>query len=195
MLWERIWPFTESAIVEDLKEASSGNVTVRSTHRLYFPVPGCILEGVVFQHDKWTLITIEKLTVHGSFSGIFTHHVPRITAEGGHVFIPPFGSNLSFHSEHSNLVVEQIIANGSIVEFASNDPQKKPLRFDVHQALLSDVRWGYPIGYDLKIHNPEPPGEIATRGKFGAWTSGRPGDTPISGEYTFDRASLGVYGG
>ncbi len=47
----------------------------------------------------------------------------------------------------------------------------------------------------MKFHNPEPPGEIATRGEFGAWTKGRPGETPILGEYTFDRADLGVYGG
>ena len=51
------------------------------------------------------------------------------------------------------------------------------------------------MDYDLKFHNPEPPGEISTRGKFGVWTRGKPGETPISGEYTFDHADLGVYGG
>jgi AsmA-like C-terminal region len=195
--WDRIWPFTEKAVVQDLAEASDSTVTIRGSHRTYFPAPGCVLEGVVFHHgpDKWTLITIDKLTIEGSYSGIITKRVPRIRAEGGHVFIPPFGSNVTFETQHSKLVVEELVADGTVIEFASNDPDKKPLQFEVHQGLLHDVQWGNPIAYDLKFHNPKPPGEIATHGKFGVWTKGHPGDTPISGEYTFDRADLGVYGG
>jgi AsmA-like C-terminal region len=196
IFWNQIWPFTEKAVVEDLAEASDSTVTIRSSHRTYFPFPGCILEGIEFHHgsDRWTLITIDKLTIEGSYSGILTKHVPRIRAEGGHVFIPPFGSNFTFDTQHSKLVVDEIIANGTVVEFADG-PNNKPLRFEVHQGLLHDVEWGSPIAYDLKFHNPEPPGEIATRGKFGAWIKENPGETPISGEYTFDQADLGVYEG
>ena len=197
LLWNRFWPFTEKAVVQDLAEASDSAVTIRSSHRTYFPFPGCILEGVEFHHgpDKWTLITIDKLTVEGSYSGIVTKRVPRIRAEGGHVFVPPFGSHVTFTTQHSNLVVEELVANGTVVEFASNDPSKKPLRFEVQQGVLRDVRWNTPIDYDLKFHNPEPPGEVAARGKFGVWIKGNPGETPLSGEYTFDQANLGVYGG
>jgi hypothetical protein len=197
VLWNRIWPFTESAVVEDLADASDSAVTIRTSHRTYFPIPGCVLEGIQFQHgnDIWNLITIEKLTVEGSYSGIFTRHVPRIRVEGGHVFVPPFGSNVTFQTQHSKLVVDEIVANGTLVDFASNDPKKQPLRFEVYEALLHGVRWGSPLSYKLRLQNPEPPGEITTHGKFGAWTTGHPGDTPISGEYTFERADLGVYGG
>lgn len=197
LVWNRFWPFTEKAVVEDLAEASDSIVTIRGSHRTYFPFPGCILDGVEFHHgpDKWTLITIDKLIVEGSYSGILTNRVPRIRAEGGHVFVPRFGSNVTFKTQHSKLVVEELVANGAVVEFASNDPSKKPLRFEVQQGLLRDVQWGNPIDYDLKFHNPEPPGEIATRGKFGVWMKGNPGETPISGEYTFEHADLGVYKG
>ena len=184
-------------MVQDLAEASDCRVTVRSSHRTYFPSPGRILEGVKFHHgpNNWTLITIEKLTIEGSYSGILTRHVPRIRAEGGHVFVPPFGSHVTIETQHSRLVVEEIIANGTLVDIASNDPKKQSLRFEVSDAVLRDVQWANPIDYTLRFHNPEPPGEIATRGKFGAWTKGRPGETPISGEYTFEHADLGVYGG
>lgn len=197
VFWNRFWPFTGKAIVEDLAEASDSTVTVRSAHRTYFPFPGCVVEGIVFKHgpNKWTLITIDKLTIEGSYSGILSKRVPRIRAEGGHVFVPPLGSNVTFNTQHSNLVVEEIVADGAVIEFASRDPNKKPLRFEVHQGVLRDVQWGQPINYDLKFHNPEPPGEVATRGKFGVWTTGKPGETPISGEYTFENADLGVYGG
>ena len=197
LLWNRIWPFTERAVLEDLAQASDCTVTARTSRRTYFPIPGCILEGVEFHHgpDKWSLMTINKLTIEGSYLGIFTRHVPRIRADGWHVYVPPFGGNVTFDTQHSKLVVEEVVANGAVVEFASNDPQKKPLRFDVQEAHLHDLRWGSPIAYELKFHNPEPPGEIATHGKFGAWTTGKPGETPLSGEYTFDRADLGIYGG
>jgi hypothetical protein len=91
--------------------------------------------------------------------------------------------------------VDELVANGTTVEFTSAESQKHPLVFDVHEALLRSVRWGSPIHYRFKFHNPDPPGEISTQGSFGAWADGHPQDTPISGVYTFDDADLGVYGG
>lgn len=193
----KYWPFSEKAVQEDLAEASDSSVTIRSYHPTYFPSPGCILEGVEFRHgaDQFKLITIEKLIINGSYSGILTRHVPHITAVGARVFIPPFGSNVQFHSQHSDLVVNELVANGAAVEFLSAKPGQHPVMFDVHEAFLRDVRWGGPLEYRLKFRNPSPPGEISVEGKFGAWTDGHPQDTPMSGKYTFDHADLGVYGG
>src|SRR5579862_2403266 len=197
VFWNRFWPFTEKAIVEDLAEASDSTVTVRSAHRTYFPHPGCVVEGVEFKHgpNKWTLITIDKLTIEGSYTGIVTKRVPRILVEGADVSVPPLGSNFTFKTQHSKLIVEELVANGVMIDFASKDSSQKALRFDVHQGVLHNVQWGSAIEYDLKFHNPEPPGEIATRGKFGIWTEGEGPETPISGDYTFEHADLGVYGG
>jgi hypothetical protein len=193
----KYWPFSEKAVQEDLAEASDSKVTIRGYHPTYFPRPGCILEGIEFRHgaNQFRLITIDKLIIEGSYSGIFTRHVPRITAVGARIFIPPFGANTQFRSQHSALVVDELVANGTTVEFTSADSQKHFLVFDVHEALLRSVRWGSPIHYRLKFHNPDPPGEISTQGSFGAWADGHPQDTPMSGVYTFDHADLGVYGG
>jgi len=197
VLCRKYWPFSEKAVQEDLVEASDSTVTIRGYHPTYFPSPGCVLDGVEFRHgaDHFKLITIDKLIIEGSYSGILTQHVPRITSVGARIFIPPFGSKTEFHSQHSQLVVDQLVANGTLVEFESAKPQKHPLVFEVHQDLLSSVRWGSPIQYRLKLRNPDPPGELAVEGKFGAWADGHPQDTPMSGAYTFDHADLGVYGG
>src|SRR3954447_11453868 len=164
----KYWPFAEKAVQQDLAEASDSTVTIRGYHPTYFPSPGCVLEGVEFRHgaDHFRLITIDKLIIEGSYSGILTRHVPRITSVGAHVFVPPFGAKTEFHSQHSQLVVDQLVANGTMVEFESAEPNKYPLVFEVHQAVLSSVRWGSPIQYRLKLHNPEPPGELAVEGKF-----------------------------
>src|SRR5580765_2338807 len=193
----KYWPFSEKAVQEDLAEASDSSVTIRGYHPTYFPHPGCILEDIEFRHgaNQFRLITIGKLIIEGSYSGIFTRRVPRITAVGARIFIPPFGANTTFRSQHSALVVDELVANGTTVEFTSAESQKHPVVFDVHEALLRSVRWGSPIRYRLKFHNPNPPGEISTQGSFGAWADGHPQDTPMSGVYTFDHADLGVYGG
>lgn len=190
------WPFSEKAVREDLAQASDSTVVIRSYHPTYFP-PGCTLEGVEFRHgsNRFKLITINKLVVEGSYLGILTRHVPRITAIGARVFIPPFGGHVQFHSQHSKLVIDELVANGTGVEFTSADPGKGSLVFDVHEALLRAVRWGHPIRYRLKFHNPNPPGEIFAEGNFGAWADGHPQDTPMSGTYAFEHADLGVYGG
>ena len=190
------WPFSENSVREDLAEASDSVVRIRSYRPTYFP-PGCTLEGVEFRHGNtnFKLITINKIVVEGSYLGIFRRHVPKITAVGTRVFVPPFGGNVQFHSQHSSIVVDELIASGTDVEFISADQKTNSLTFDVHEALLRSVRWGSPIEYQLKFHNPNPPGEIIVEGKFGAWADGHPQDTPMSGNYTFEHADLGVYGG
>lgn len=192
----KYWPFSEDAVRQDLAEASDSTVTIRSYHPTYFP-PGCTLEGVEFRHgrNQFKLITINRLVVEGSYLGILTSHVPRITTIGARVFIPPFGGGVKFHSQHSKIVVDELVANGTGVEFISSDRQTPSLVFDIHEALLRHVRWGSPIQYRLKLHNPTPPGEISVEGNFGPWADGHPQDTPMSGNYSFDRADLGVYGG
>ena len=192
----KYWPFSEKEVVQDLAEASDSKVTIRSYHPTYFP-PGCILEGVEFRHGdrNFKLITIDKLTVEGSYLGILRRHVPRITSERAVVFIPPFGSGLTFHSQHSNIVVDDLVANGTAVEFLSADARKPSLVFDVHEAQLGGVRWGSPMHYRLKLHNPNPPGELAVEGRFGPWADGHPQDTPLSGNYKFDHADLSAYEG
>jgi len=196
ILSARYWPFSEKEVQEDLAEATDSTVTIRSYHPTYFP-PGCTLEGLEFHHGprRFKLITIDKLVVEGSYTGILRRHVPRIRAVGAKVFVPPFGENVQFHSQHSNIVVDELVANGTAVEFLSSEAHGEPLVFDVHEALLRAVRWGSPLQYHLKFHNPDPPGEIAVDGKFGAWADGHPQDTPMSGKFTFDHAHLGAYGG
>src|SRR5215469_9795914 len=190
VLGVRYWPFSEHAVKQDLAGASDSTVTIRGYHPTYFPVPGCVLKGVEFRHGRrqFEIITIDQLRIEGSYPGILTRHVPRITAIGARVLIPPFGAGVQFHSQHSNLVVDELVANGTKVEFESADARQRHLVFDAHEAWLRNVRWGSPIQYKLKLHNPTPPGEISVQGNFGPWADGHPQDTPISGTYIFEHA-------
>jgi hypothetical protein len=198
MEWRRHWPYSQSEVLQDLREASDSQVRVRTFHQTFFPSPGCVLEGLDFRNNPSAakpLITIDKLTIQGSYLGLLAQRVSRITAEGLVVTIPPFGTGKALHTAKSKITVSEIVANGAVVEFLSKDPDKKPFRFDIHEALLRNVGWRSPLIYRVKIHNPEPPGEVAAEGKFGVWNLTDVGDTPISGKYTFANADLSVYEG
>lgn len=196
--WRRFWPFEPQSVIENLQEASDSRVQITTFRRTYFPSPGCVLEGVVFVHGTNPprhLITIRKITITGSYLGIFVHHLSRINAEDMHIFIPPFGSGQRFHTTPSTITVGEIVANGASVEFASRRPDKQPLRFEIQEASLRDVGWKGPLTYRLKVHNPEPPGDIAATGQFGVWDRNDPAQTQLSGEYKFEHADLSVYKG
>ncbi len=198
LLWVELWPFQQKPVVQNLEEASDSKLRLRAFHRTYFPFPGCVIEGLEFNHGSPTskpLITIEKLIIRGSYFGILFRHLTRITAENMHVFVPPFGSGATFHTTPSKITIDEIVANGAVLEFALRKPDTQPLRFEIHEASLRDVGWNGALSYRVKVRNPEPPGEITASGKFGVWNINDPGQTPVSGEYKFDQANLSVYHG
>ena len=197
VLWVEVWPFQQKPVVQNLEEASDSKLQLRAFHRTYFPFPGCVLEGLQFNHDSNTkpLITIEKLIIQGSYLTVFSRRLTRMTAENMHIFIPPFGSGETFHTSPSKITIDEIVANGTVLEFALRKPGQQPLRFEIHNALLRDVGWNGALSCWVKVRNPEPPGEITASGKFGVWNINDPGQTPVSGEYRFDQADLSVYHG
>lgn len=190
------WPFRQEAVIQDLHETTDSDVHVRAFRETFFP-PGCVLEGVNFLHGSGAkpLITVERLTVEGSYLGIVLRRVNRVTAQGMQVFIPPFGTEQRFHITRSSVTVREFDANGATLEFASKKMGANPLRFDLHEASFRNVAWNAPLGYHLRLHNPNPPGEITANGQFGMWDQGDAGRTPVSGQYKFEHADLSVYGG
>jgi AsmA-like C-terminal region len=192
------WPFTKSAVVQDLREAADSEVTVRSFRETHFPFPGCVMEGVSFYHanDKsQPIISIDRLSIRGTYTGILAQHVSKITAEGMHINIPAFGTSQGLQTHRSKITIDEIVANGATLEFARNDSAEKPVRFDIYEATLKDVGWSGPLTYKVKVRNPMPPGDVSAEGKFGVWNENDPGSTPVSGEYRFEHADLNAIGG
>jgi hypothetical protein len=193
------WPFSRQSVVKQLEDVSRSRVEVGDFHRTYFPRPGCVLQNVIFHHNPKTgappLITVEKMRVEGTFAGIFRKHVRRINAEGMHIFIPPPGTEHFETPARSTVIIDDLIADGAILDVASRQPGKAPLRFAFHSFTLNDVGSHGPASFQAKLSNPEPPGEINTTGKFGPWNADDVGKTPVSGEYVFQHADLGVFHG
>lgn len=194
------WPFSREAVLKDLEEASLSKVEVGAFHETYFPRPGCVLERVVFQHNPKAgsapLITIERLRIEGTFSGLFNRHVRSIRAEGLRILIPARGSGEHFQMfKRSTFVIDDLIADGAVLQIASHDPEKQPLQFSFHNFVISNVGSDGPASFQAKLSNPEPPGEITTTGRFGPWNPDDVGKVTVSGDYLFQQADLSVFRG
>ena len=199
------WPFTRDVVVKALQETFSSTVEVKAFHGTYFP-PGCIAEGVTFRRnsdrDDPPIATIEKLTIQGAYWEFFRapKRVRRIRIEGLRMFV----SSRSERSENAAksgspaqaaLIIDQIIADGAVVEFASGQSGKEPLKFEIHQMMLNSVADDRPMSFHVVLLNAKPPGEIRTDGQFGPLQPQDMGQTRLSGSYDFQRADLGVFSG
>ena len=49
--------------------------------------------------------------------------------------------------------------------------------------------------FDAELTNPRPQGTILTSGRMGPWVVEDPGETPVAGDYRFERADLSVFKG
>jgi hypothetical protein len=191
------WPFSKDAMLQLLSENTDSQVTLRSFQETYFPSPGCVIQDLVFNHDPAAaqpLITVKKLTIQGSYRGLFARRVPRIVAEGLRIVVPAFGTGKQFHIKESHFTIDELVLDGAVIEYTAH-VDKKPLLFEFHQAAMRGAGWFRPFSYDVKLHNPEPSAQVSVTGMFGAWKQNNTGATPISGQYTLKDADLSAYRG
>ena len=190
----RNWPFTEAAVVQSLEAASSSKVKLGCFQRPYFPHPGCVARDLVFRHQSGSatppLIVIRELTVRGSFLGMLRKHVATVRADGMQIYIPR--ENQEEFKSSTDVVIDELTADEAILKF---ERKNKPLVFSIHSGKLQNVGGPGGMPFQIRLTNPEPPGEIEASGNFGPWKTGKAGGTAVSGHYTFQRADLGVFDG
>jgi hypothetical protein len=200
------WPFTREAMTKRLERASSAQVEMRSFHSTYFPFPGCIAEEVVFrqktsaagQKQSDPIITIRKLTIESTFSGLLSKpgRIRRIIAEGLQIQVPEGGANLHAEGGSSDqTIIEELRADNALLELATSQTSEKKLIFQIHHALFHNIGDGNPVPFQVSLHLPVPPGEVESSGSIGPWRDqkGTVRSTAISGKYVLTRADLGVF--
>jgi hypothetical protein len=205
-LLHHYWPFTQAEVVSALQETFDGTVTFEHFHGTYFPFPGCVAEGVVLQRTSRgpqlpPLATAKRLQVKARYTDLLFRpgYLALIRVDGLHIQAPLRGSTVVHANERlqqagSRTRVGEVIADGTLLEVARPDDDN-PLRFDIHSATLSSLTPDGHLTYRVAFHNPLPPGEIHSTGTFGPWNFADVAQTPVSGNYTFDHADLGVFPG
>lgn len=199
----RYFPFSQKAVTESLAQAFPGDLRFDRFKILYFPHPGCVLEGVTFRLNSSAsgvppLITIQKLTVQASYLNFLfrPHYLSRILLDGLRVHVPLPGELGDFVGGQaaSKIMIGEAIARNAVLEIARSDG-KSPLEFEIHWLSLGSLSAESGMSYHLALRNPEPPGEIDSTGHIGPFPAGDFRSTPASGSYTFDHADLSVFHG
>lgn len=196
------FPYSKRKVAESLRETLPGTLTVKHFRAIYFPHPGCVVEGLSFRinssgADSPPLLTVQKLTILGSYADLVLrpHHIARMVLEGLRIELPQLShGKFKADSSKQKITIGEVVANGTVLEIARSDG-RPPLRFDIHKLSLESVGAKTALSYRVDMHNPEPPGEIRSEGHFGPFNSQSPGQTPVSGKYSFDRADLGAFQG
>jgi hypothetical protein len=202
----RHWPFTRAAITKSLQEQSGSQVQIATFRQTFFPHPGCVAENVTFRHGPSSgtqpFMTLQRLTVVGSYTGLLTHHISQIRAEQLHLLISRGGQNaggqsspLQTGSTTSGVSIGQIIADGARIEIIEEDGSSQPLVITAPRLSVNNIADSHPFSYHAVVMIPEPRGVIDVSGRFGPWKSGDPGQTPLSGSYALQHADLSVFGG
>lgn len=200
------WPFARDTIVRTLQEKFSSTVGLKTFHRTYF-TPGCVAEGMTFRRNSDRnappIATIEKLTIQGAYWEFFStpKRVRRVRVEGLHIFASPRSERKDNEAQPAStleqfaLIIDEITADGAVVEFASDEPGTEPLKFEIHQLTLNSVADDRPMSFHAALLNAKPPGEIRADGQFGPLQPQNVGRTLLSGSYVFEHADLSVFPG
>jgi hypothetical protein len=128
--------------------------------------------------------------------------VEFVSLEGVEINIPPKGDRPDVsastgwgtdNSGRPNVIIKDAQFSDALLVIHPRDPSKPPLRFNIEHLRLKSVGVDSAMKYQAAMTIPKPPGTLHSDGSFGPWAETEPGDTPLQGDYTFDKANLGVF--
>lgn len=95
--------------------------------------------------------------------------------------------------QQTQVLIEHVVISDSKLVILPRNKSRKPLQLDLHKVALDSVQMKEPLNYEAMLTNPKPMGLIKSKGTFGPWNANDPSDTPLSGDYVYSDADLGVF--
>jgi hypothetical protein len=166
-------------------------------------------EGVSLRHkgrrDVPPMFAMKKFRFEVDLGTLFDtpKTVQSVLLEGMEISIPPKGERPELSAGRppeppgspAGVLIKDVTIEDAKLLILPKDRKKVPLEFLIHNLRLSSAGMGVAMRYNAALTNPKPPGTIHAVGSFGPWNAAEPGDTPLSGDYTFEKADLGVFAG
>lgn len=178
-------------------------------------------EDIVLRHKGRTdiepMFRMKRFRFSADLGRIFdpTKRVALVYLDEMEINIPPKGERPSFKEDKSDtdskatleavpaksntdgantgVLIEQVSITSSKLRILPRAKDRKPLEFDLQDIVLDSVRMSESLNYRAKLTNPRPPGQIYANGAFGPWNAESPSETPLSGDFDFNKADLGVF--
>ncbi len=161
-------------------------------------------DDVVAAGADYPEITIKHFQFYSGMRGLFLKpmHVGTVHVTGLEVKIPPremrraeTPAEKKERKGKLKIVVDEIVCDDSRLLIETAKPGKDPKDFELQHIVMHDVGPNEPWKYDATLVNAIPKGDIHAKGMFGPWNVESPGDSPVTGNYTFDRADLNTIKG
>ena len=148
------------------------------------------------------LIAVAHFEFHTGFRGLFLKpmHVGVVRVTGMEVDVPSAGFRGTAPSGEragakSKIVVDEFVCDDSRVVIGAGKAGKDPKVFALRHLVLRDVGSAAAWSYDATLQNAVPRGEIHAVGEFGPWVEQGPGESAVTGRYTFEHAELNTIKG
>ena len=143
------------------------------------------------------LIALGHFSFHANWTGLFAKpmNVGTVHVTGMAIQIPPREMQAQapkgqHHLGQIRIVVDEIVFDDSKLVIGTLKPDKDPLDFEMSHIVMRNVGPDAPWNYDATLVNAIPKGDIHAKGTFGPWNNDSPGDSTVTGHYTFDHADL-----
>ena len=203
-------PILKSRVIETLSTKFNGRVEL---DRLNVSVlKGLQVSGDglrIFPQDEVVaagatqpLISLEHFAFHASMRGLFLKpmHVGVVYITGAVITIPPQEMRVQAPKGRRRIgkieiVVDELIFDKSRLIIGTAKPNKDPKDFELEHIVMRDIGPNDPWRYDATLSNAIPRGDIHATGTFGPWVNESPGDSAVTGKYTFDHADLNTIKG
>ena len=153
------------------------------------------------------LFSVDKFSFRTGWHDLFRTpmHIGQVKISGLGINMPPKDQRkdmpkLSHPGEEARhqkieIMVDELLVDNAKLILGTNKPGKAPLEFDIANLRLSSVGANQPMRFHAILTNPKPVGNIDSTGSFGPYKTDSPGDTPVSGIYTFSHADLSTIKG
>lgn len=179
----RIWPPAEVAGVEVPNPAPPPKPLL-SLDSFGFHVP--------LRYNPDRPISIGQIRLQGLHINLppkshFLHIAPA--NNGGSAAQPQTGS-LPIRFQLGNIECQD-----ASLTLETSKPGKMPLEIAFTHLTLSNVTPDQPMHFQAELTNPKPVGIVHTKGTFGPWLVSDPGESSVTGDYTFDNARLADFKG
>jgi hypothetical protein len=210
IMFHRAEPILKGRVIETLSTHFDGRVEMDGFQvsvvkgfevsgdglRIYPP------DDVVEAGAKDPLISLGHFAFHVNVAGLFAKpmHVGTVSVRGMTISIPPremrqHASKGERHIGKIKIVVDEIDCEDSKLIIGTAKPDKDPKEFDLQHIVMHNVGPNDPWRYDATLVNAIPKGDIHAVGTFGPWVNESPGDSAVTGKYTFDNADLNTIKG
>jgi hypothetical protein len=148
------------------------------------------------------LIALAHFSFHADWAGLFADpmHVGAVHVTGMAIHIPPKEMRAQApkgkrHIGKIKIVVDEIVFDDSKLVLGTSKPDKEPKDFELSHVVMRNVGPTKPWDYEATLVNAIPKGDIHAKGTFGPWDNDSPGDSTVTGHYTFDHADLNTIKG